>query len=463
MMESPYQDLDRYQDVLGQLPILQAYTQGVYFFPLADGVTHGQVVSDVDRAITKVRTELPWMGGRVINVGRGPGDSGMYRVAACSSPPPALVAVDVSSIFPSYSEFQSRKAPLSLIQNGQVLTTVPGYPHKVDVDSEEDPALVVRVQVNFVTGGVLLSLSTQHNTADAGGFFVLVQALAMAMRGETFPSAFLEAVNRDRRNAVPLLGPNDKPPLDHSNQLRPPVTAANPLAVAPLSSPAHNHIIRFTPAAMAHIKALASAADGFDPSVRFISTDDAICAFYWQRLTRARANRIPPGTKQARFTRQMDGRALVGLPPDYPGVVSHTAICALPVSTLLEAPLSTVASAMRKALNEANNAHHLRSAATFIANTKDKSTITYTGKFDPQVDVGSSSWRSFGSAAAFPEFGVLGKPEFLRRPPTLPFAGTIMLFPAADGSCDANACLTDEDLEALRGDLEWEAVVEYIG
>lgn len=454
-----YHDLERYQDVLGQLPILQSYTQAVYFFPKPFDVPREQIVRDIHQAITKVRKEVPWASARVINVGKEHGDSGIYRVVACSTPQPPLITVDLSDDFPQYSLIQERKAPLSLIRDGRLLTTILGFPYKIDVDSDEEPAYCLRLQVNFIKDGVLLGFSLFHTIADAQGLLVIINMLSMAMRGEDFPKSTIEAANRDRRGAIPLLG-TDEPLLDHSSQIRSPVTVQNPLAASRSSRQARNHIFRFVPAALAAIKELASQKEGFDQAVPFISTDDALCAFYWQRLTRARRHRFPSETP-SRFTRQMDGRQLIGLPPEYTGVVSHTAICTLSFETLTNAPISTVASALRRALNNANTPYHLRSIATLIASTVDKSTITYTGNFDPNTDVGSSSWRRFDNP--FPEFGSLGRPEFLRRPPTLPFPGSIVLYPSPDGSCDANACLTDEDFAALNTDDEWNEFVEYIG
>src|SRR5690606_28209742 len=102
----------------------------------------------------------------------------------------------------------------------------------------------------------------------------------------------------DRRSAVPLLG-DDEPMLDHSHHRRPPVTADAPLMP---NKPARYHIFRFTVASMAALKEIAgwqcavegevddpnatTTADtsGAPPSVPFISADDAVCAFYWQRL-----------------------------------------------------------------------------------------------------------------------------------------------------------------------------------
>ncbi|KLU92893.1 hypothetical protein MAPG_11845 [Magnaporthiopsis poae ATCC 64411] len=101
--------------------------------------------------------------------------------------------------------------------------------------------------------------------------------------------------------------------------------------------------------------------------------------------------------------------------------------------------------------------------ATNVAGTADRSAITYTGDFNPDRDVGSSSTRWF-QKSAFPDFGpLLGIPEFYRRPPSLPFPSTVLFFPSTEGNCDADVCVTDEDFETLMADPEWTKYAEHIG
>lgn len=451
-----YGNLDRYEDVLGQLCMLQVYSHVLYFFPMPEGTTREEIVQDLSQAVAKVRKEVPWMGARIINEGSGEGNSGTYRAVACPHPQQAIDVCFLDGKISDYSEFRRLKAPQSITPTS-LLIPVPAFPQRMEVNSEQNPAHVVRVQANIISGGVIVDFAIAHNIADAGGHFGLVKLVAAAMRGEEFPKALLEAANKDRRDILPLLRP-EEPMLDHTRHYRPPLTATAPLA-PPV--PARYHVLRFSPASMAKIKALASDRDGFDKEVPFISTDDAICAFIWKHLITVRRGRHPPGTL-SRFGRQIDGRKLVGLPPDYMGEMAHNMEATMTFQQLAEAPLSTIASHLRKCLNETNNLYHLRSFATFVSREPDKSTITYAGDFKPGTDVGCSSIRSL--AGVFPSFGKLGVPEFIRRPPGIPFPSTVVLFPGTpDGDCDAVACLTDEDFEALRDCPEWSEHVEHIG
>ncbi|KAJ2998461.1 hypothetical protein NUW58_g298 [Xylaria curta] len=212
-----YQNLNRYQDILGQLPMLQTYTQIMYFFPMPQGIPTEKIVRDLSDAVTTVRKAVPWMGSRIVNIGKGPGTSGEYKSVKCTLPSPAIDVRHLDEVIPKYEDFQKLKAPVSTI-NSKLLAPVAGFPVPFE-DSDDNPAHAVRVQANFIRGGLLVAFAIQHNIADAGGFSGFVNMVAAVMRGETIPPKLLEVANHDRRNAVPLLQDHE-PMLDHSQHLR---------------------------------------------------------------------------------------------------------------------------------------------------------------------------------------------------------------------------------------------------
>lgn len=462
-MKEDYNDLDRYQDVLGQLPMLQVYSHILYVFPLPIETPRESIVGKLEKAITKVRDEVPWMGARVVNHDKGPGNSGIYRVVACPRPTEAIVVRDVSTLVPSYSELSKRKAPLSII-DAKLLTPVSAFPERFE-DKDEDPAHTVRIQASFIEGGVILDFVMHHNMADAGGHFGFVNLIARAMRGEDFPPKLLEQANCDRRHLFTLLSP-DEALLDHSHHRQHPTTTAASLSSSGNGhepEPAQHHIFRVSAAKLRELKKLADPVAERHSDVRFISTDDALCAFIWQRLTVARARRgvLPPSTR-ARFGRAIDGRGAVGVSKDYMGDLIHNVTTFLTWEELVSLPLSSIAAHLRRELNKANTAYHVRSFATFVAREMDKSTITYGGQFNPATDLGCSSIR--GRSDLFADFGQLGFPTLIRRPPPPPFPGLLVLFPGTmSGDCDAMLCITDADLEDLKRDPLWVDAVEYIG
>ncbi|KID81980.1 Chloramphenicol acetyltransferase-like domain protein [Metarhizium guizhouense ARSEF 977] len=460
-----YRDMERYRDnALGQLCMLQAYSHLMYFFPMPENTTKDQIIRDLTAAVTKIRQAVPWVGCRVINTGRAEGCSGTYFPVACDLPSPAVDARDLTddaSVSP-YHDFQQRRAPVSMINTGR-LTSVPGFPVQVNVDADAEPAHVLRVQANFIRGGVLVDFAMQHNMADARGHFGVIRMVAAAMRGESFPTRLLDEACRDRRTALPLLGEFETM-LDHSHHKRPPVTPNTPLAPP---AAARYHAFRFSRASMEALRQVAGSGSSNGarcqvPEPVAISVDDAICALSWQRLTMARRCQLSDAAP-SRFGRQADGRRLIGLSPDYMADVVHTVSAWLTVEQLATMPLSSVAAHLRARLDETNTAYNLRSFATFVAREPDKSTITYAGTFDPAIDVGCTSTRGMWREA-FPNFGLLGVPQFIRRPPSILFPSTLGLFPGtATGDCDAVACLTDRDFQALMADAEWLKFAEYLG
>lgn len=75
-----------------------------------------------------------------------------------------------------------------------------------------------------------------------------------------------------------------------------------------------------------------------------------------------------------------------------------------------------------------------------------------------------SSISSVIGKGASPDFvPLLGRPEFMRRPPMLLFPGTVMLLPTADGGCDVNACLNEEEFAALGAEPECNEFAESVG
>ena len=190
-----YQNLDRYQNVLGQLPMLQVYSHILFPFPMPEGVTREEIIQDLEVAIIKVKEKVPRMAAMIINVGKGPGISGLYKVVPYPPTKKPIYMKDVSHAFPPYSEIKGRTTPIPML--------APEHPAPATVflqrceDSEEDRACVVRLQASFVDGQVFLDFVTQHNMTDAAGLFGFTRLIAMATRDEEFPNSFLEQVNQD--------------------------------------------------------------------------------------------------------------------------------------------------------------------------------------------------------------------------------------------------------------------------
>ena len=454
-------DLSRYQDVFGQMSFLKSYTHLIVGFPLSDDISEQSVIKLLEDASGQLSSIFPWLACKVINEGSSPGNTGVFKVAPCPlwATPNSIVRVKgCYDLCPSYQEILKAGGPIPMLE-GKILAPCVAFPQSYQ-ESESNPAPVATIQVNFIKGGLLLDFAAQHNIMDGSGIAQWMRMFGKAMRGEELSVLDIEQGNRDRRNMVPLLG-TDEPMLDHSalQRLQQPTTQHGQRR--PSST---WHYFRFSAAKLAQLKALAARSEDFVSSVGFITTNDALSAFCWKRLVAVRLLRgsVKPNTV-SKFFRAVDARRAMGVPKEYMGHMVYIAITSIESGKLVEAPLAAIASEMRKDVSDVNTEYTMRSFVTLIANTPDKSTIAYGATFNPDNDLGMSSFTHWGTYGV--EFGLLGMPELVRRANFQPpIESDIYLMPSTnERDIDALLCVTDEDLKGLRSDEQWSSYTEYIG
>lgn len=126
------------------------------------------------------------------------------------------------------------------------------------------------------------------------------------------------------------------------------------------------------------------------------------------------------------------------------------------------ASLEEVAAQLRRDIQRIRDRDFLRSLSTTIAGESDKSTFSFVSGFDPDTWINASSWA--GAAVHKLEYGILGKPAFVRRPQSKPVQGLLYFLPeTGDGDIDVLLCLRDDEIRVLREDVEWCQYAEYIG
>lgn len=455
-------DFSRYQDVIGQLPLLKSYSHLCLCFPVHDQSSRDEIVEKLQTAALKLTTAIPLLAGKVINEGSSPSNSGLFKAVPCSlwSPPNTIVRVkDCSNVCPSYNELVDAKGPVSML-DGDVLCPRKAFPASYE-ETESDPAPVVALQANFIRGGLLLDCAAQHNMIDMSGIEQVLRLLATALRGEGIPLLAIGQGNRDRRNMIRLLSP-DEPLGDHGHLRRAQPGEKRNFPLEP-DSPYRWCNFRFSPASQARLKTLASNPySESNSTIPFVSTNDALTAFCWQRIITARQHRRQSPTAISKFCRAVDGRKALGVPKEYMGHMVHIATSWLTFEELETLPLATIACALRKSVNDVNGEYTVRSWTTLISNEPDKSNIVFGGKFNPDTDIGSSSWAHVSLCRE--EFGVLGKPSLIRRPNFMPLKSDVYFLPRTEeGDIDALVCVNELDFEALKLDEEWNAYAEHIG
>jgi trichothecene 3-O-acetyltransferase len=459
------EDFSKYQDVFGQLLFLKTYTQLVLCFSTPCGISSESITKELKNAALKLTHAFPFLAGQVITEGAGPATTGLCKIIPYGphAENSILHVKDCTALVPPYAEIIKAKAPFSLL-DGDIIAPRKGLPLSYE-ETEEDPAPVLIIQANFIVGGLLLTFAGQHNIMDMNGQGQIIRLFAKALRGESFSKAEIEGGNLDRRNIIPLLGP-DEPLRDHS--LLRPRPQTNGVAPTPPSEPAPISwaYFHFPASKLRVLKSLASKPiqePRTEPPVPFISTNDVLSAFIWQRISAVRATRLPSDASTT-LCRAANARRFLDppVPETYTGHMVTCTFSCLSFSSIASTPLSTLTSLIRSALN-AITPYDVRSLVTLIANEPDKGSVSYGASLDIDKDVLFSSWadlRLYGT-----DFGdVLGKPEFVRRQRFVPMESLIYLMPRTDGGdIDAAICLKDVDLEGLKGDSEWAAYAEYVG
>lgn len=452
-----------HQDIIGQLPILKTFNHGLLGFEVADDASSSRerIVEALRAAEEKLTTSFPWLAGAVVNEGKETGNSGLYRIvpwpATATSANNIVRTKDATDLLPSFQDLVKTKAPVSVLDAG-ILCPYPGFPAKFQ-DSPENPEPVMAIQATFVRGGLLLNFSAQHNAIDASGMMQVMHLFAMAMNQESYSPSMLKNGNRDRATVVPLLAPGEAV-KDHSHLLLP--EDFKPRPPPPPGGPPKWAYFLFKRAAVPGIKALASQTEGYDPSVPYITSNDALSAFYWKCLASVRAHNGRPADALAGFSRAIDCRRAMGLTIEYMGHMVYHARTHMTLRALAEAPVSTIACRLRRDLDERSDAASVRSYATFIAGQPDKARVLYGGGlFDPDVDVGSSA---VPNAEFFHAFGgVLGKPAFARRPNLAPIPGCVYWMPSEGEYLPVLVCLREDDLQGLRDHPDWREHAEFLG
>ncbi|RAH54229.1 hypothetical protein BO85DRAFT_503015 [Aspergillus piperis CBS 112811] len=195
----------------------------------------------------------------------------------------------------------------------------------------------------------------------------------------------------------------------------------------------------------------------------FVSTDDALTAFIWQSVTRARLRRLDPST-HSNLMRAVDVRGILGISSLYPGPIQSNVYTGLPMRRLTEEPLGTIALQLRLALSDRSRLeHHTRAIATFLSRTPDKSKFSFGASVDTTTDLIFSSWAKLEGCCFDFNLG-LGLPEAVRKPRCNEVEGLTFVLPKTrEGDIVVATCLRDDDIERLRSDVEFIEHAEYIG
>jgi len=217
----------------------------------------------------------------------------------------------------------------------------------------------------------------------------------------------------------------------------------------------------FDPTALVALKSLATETI----SSSYISTDDALSAFIWQSVIRARLPRLNP-TSKSTFARTVDPRRYLDIPPTYTGFLQNGTFNTDTVQRVINEPLGFFASQFRSAVDPKTSTlgYSTRARATALNRSTDKGiTVVPTTMDLSSSDMSISSWAN--KKLYDLDFNVgLGKPESVRMPKSFPAESFLFILPKRpDGELVVVISLRDEDMERLRMDEEFAKYGKYIG
>ncbi|KAM0427859.1 hypothetical protein ACHAPT_007318 [Fusarium lateritium] len=446
-------------DILGQLPALRIYTQISLCFPVTDPSAYPTIVDTFNKGLERLSESFPWVAGQVKCFDESEGNTGTFKIIPLDKTPP-LVAKDLRDdpTAPTMEGLRTAEFPMSMFDENVIAPrkTLPIGPDY----SPDNPEPVLIFQLNFIEGGLILTVNGQHGAMDMTGQGELIRLLSKACRNEPFTEEEIATMNMERKSVVPFLEDIDDAELDSHLENQIIKTPSTPPEAPPEPASASWAVFSFSNQSLGELKSKASST--LDASTPFVSTDDALTAFIWQSVSRVRLARLDP-TANTSFSRAVDVRTQVGAPKGYPGLLQNMTYHKDTLQQIAHEPLGAVASRLRSELSRDRLKFRTQAFATKLHQTSDKSIFSLTAGADPSADIMLSSWAKVGCYGLDFGFG-LGKPESVRRPRFEPFECLMYLLPKRpDGEVTAAISLRDVDMERLKGDEEWARYGRFIG
>ncbi|KAK8092603.1 hypothetical protein PG999_014802 [Apiospora kogelbergensis] len=451
-------DVNIILDGYGQM-LVTIFTQISLCYPMTDKSRLPELMKTLQRGLERLTESFPWLAGQVVCEGAAANVAGVFIIKPLDKTPRLTVRdLTEESTMSSLEDIRQAGYPMDRLDEDMVAPrrTSSGCPG-------ETTAEVFQLQVTIIEDGLILTFLGQHQCMDGVGQGQVMHLLSKACRGEAFTADELRSGNRDPADAIPLLDENN---LTTGPELR--YNMAKPLSASDAKPRAAGVWCHFS-FPLDSLRTLKQTAEQALPATtQFISTDDALTAFVWQSIMRARLPRLPEDSP-ALLARSADIRKHVGISATHPGFAQcmtyHDQFTA---QELVDSPLGAIAADLRAALAPGTStlAHDARALATLVARTPDKSAVSLLGgAFDMAGgrDVMINSWAGQGAYGL--DFGLgLGLPEAVRRPRFDGFQGLVYLLPKRpDGEVGVAVCLSGEDLQRLKDDGEFTRLATVVG
>lgn len=450
-------EYEHMQDIFGNLPMIKRYTLLSIFFDIDTNINTDVYDVTIHQGLHQLGDTVPWLKGQVVYEGQTSNNWGRRKVISFEN----RILLKRKDLSTSDSVLRMKEMseqgfpiryldPSIFVPEGQLPRdyTATGYYE----ESPERPARVLVVQATYLRDGLVLTFCSNHTTMDMHGLGQVICLFAKACRNEMFTTIEVEDANQSRAGAIPTLG-NEYAPGSEKKYFD---FTTNQAADIPAPSDAFWANVSFTPDSLKKLKAKASE----QALVPYISTNDALSAFFWQRITAARAPRL--GTMiETELNRQTSARHLFGLPASYLG---H---CVASAHThevdVYNQPLGTVTAKLRQTLSDKDTIKfHFQAMRTMLDRPSIDNKTIGNGASLTEKDVILSSHAEIGVCQV--SYGMLGQPLAARRPNINPAAGLVYLMPKdRDGSQTAVVCLTRVDMLRMQEAEEFKKHAFYVG
>ncbi|KJR89968.1 trichothecene 3-O-acetyltransferase [Sporothrix schenckii 1099-18] len=453
--------------VFGQQAGMQIYTQIAYVFAAAP--ERAAVVATLQTGLARLVAAFPWLGGQIVRAAGADGRRHLHFAPLPDGPPP-LVVTDAPPTM-TMAALRAAQYPFRLLDESVVAPrrTLPS-----PAEPAERPVLLV--QATFLHGGgLVLTVVGHHAAMDMAGQTAVVEWLAQACRGEAYSADDLAVGNGDRAGAVDLLDAGAGDPFALIPEQVRPVEEGEGKGPQPGKAPETRPPITWSyfHVRQTALEALKDEATRTLPKaggVRFVSTNDALSAFLWQSILRARRARLTStstSSSLSTFARAVNVRRHLGLPPNYPALLQNMTIHTHPVAWVCDASLGEASAQLRAALLQPDRLRErTRALATCLEMHPDQAgrRLSFVGHVDTAAGgLMLSSWTT--APGVDTDFGLGGqRPVAVRRPQFTPVESLAFLMPAdRDGTVAAGVSLRAADLANLQADPEFTKYAQYVG
>ena len=410
-------------------------TPKALFIP-ASGSTKEEILKTLKSGLAQTIKAIPTVAGHVKEAPNPIQKGGMCVSAPFSTVDDIFTAQDLTESHSemNYDDLKRLHFPMEAV-DPNVVYSLPGF-----VDAEK-PVFVA--QVNFIRGGLVLSISLHHSFGDGASLKTILQTWAACCRGESAAPSLTKATQRERLTSSVTGASLDEFPEyatipDNIASYQPEVTNGESAELAPMPPQVDSHVFYFSAQKLTELKDLASAKlEGSD----WISTGDALSALLWRSITVAR----DPGSGHATAddTRvlniPLDGRRLMQEDSNsYMGNIVVFNNATVPLQSLLSSPpqLSEISRTIRQSIFRIDE-EYIKRAISAISSVPDVSKVMMSGGTFGESALTVSSWGNLHM-----DWGhIIGGPSECVRVSKIPFSGVCVVLSATESgerSPDAN-------------------------